>query len=213
MHTDWIDISITLSPDIVVWPGDPPFTRDRVADIGRGDVCNVSRFAMSAHTGTHVDAPLHFIRDGVSIERAPIEALVGPARVIAVEDVASIHADVLRHADVHAGERILLKTDNSKRRWVNQPFNKGFVHLAPDAAEYLAEVSVMAIGIDYLSIGADDAGGTETHRILLSAGIWIIESLDLSGVEPGAYDLVCLPLKIEGADGAPARAVLRALEG
>lgn len=194
------------------WPEDPAPHVYRISNINEGDVCNVTAIDMTAHTGTHIDAPLHFIRDGMSVDRMPFGATVGEARVVAIADPNVITRAELREHSPQPGERLLLKTANSPRVWVRGCFLKHFVHLDADAARYLAECQVRTIGVDYLSVGAYQGDGVETHTILLSAGIWAIEGLNLSVVGPGRYELVCLPLKLIGADGAPARAILRPLQ-
>ncbi len=211
MH-NWIDISVPLQSPMPHWPGDPSPLMDRVADMDRGDACNVRYLRMSAHTGTHVDAPLHFVNTGQSIDQMPLTATVGPARVIAIEHSESLTPEELARHSIQRNERILFKTRNSPAAWNSPDFVKQFVHCNAAAAAYLVERQVQTIGIDYLSIGAYEGDGVETHKILLGAGIWIVEGLNLTGVEPGAYELICLPLKIIGGDGAPARAIVRRIE-
>lgn len=196
--TSWIDISVPLRTPMQHWPGDPP------PEIGLG------LMHMHPHTGTHVDAPLHYIPGGRTIDCMPPDATVGEARVVHVTG-AMIDAGVVREIAPQQGERILFRTSNSDRCWCGACFRKRYVSVLPEAARLLAKAGVRAVGIDYLSIGPYGAEGDETHTILLAAGVWIIEGLNLSGVEPGPYELVCLPLKIEGGDGAPARAILRKL--
>jgi arylformamidase len=163
---------------------------------------------MSAHTGTHMDAPRHFIDDGAGIDALPLEATVGPARLIEFTDPESVTATELAAHRPMAGERLLLRTRNSDREWWREDFDEGFVHVEPEAAKLIAASGVRAIGIDYLSVGGKETG-RETHLALLSSGVWIIEGLALGAVAPGDYELVCLPLRIVGVDGAPARAMLR----
>ena len=181
----------------------------RGLDMDLGDICNSRHLTMSAHTGTHMDAPLHFVNNSESIDRMPLTATIGPARVIQIEHPDFIGPDELIKHDIQPGERILFKTCNV---WDRTAFKKTFVHCNAAGARYLVERKVQTIGIDYLSIGAYEGDGVETHQILLGAGIWVIEGLDLTHVEPGSYDLICLPLKILGGDGAPARAVVRKIE-
>jgi arylformamidase len=206
--TRWIDVSIRLRHGLVPWPGDAPFELNRVSDLARGDVCTLSTLSMSAHAGTHVDAPLHFIKRGRSIDTWPVEATVGPARVIVIRNPQVITADEVRSHGIRPGERILLKTRNSARR-DSGVFFESYVALTPDAAKYLAARRLRAIGIDGPSIAPADHHMAPTHRVLLRAGIWIIEWLDLRRVSAGRYDLVCLPLRIVNGDGAPARAIVR----
>jgi arylformamidase len=206
---DWIDISVPVHNGMVHWPGDPDFHIERAEDQDKGDVATVSRMTLGVHTGTHMDAPLHFIRGARSIDQMPLDATVGPARVIPIADPRSIKRDELTRHDIGAGERILFKTRNSAGAWKTGAFDEDFVFISADAARYLADLRVRTVGVDYLSVGGFREDGPETHHVLLGAGIWIIEGLDLSAVEPGDYELVCLPLRLIGSEGSPARAMLR----
>ncbi|MBM3778791.1 MAG: cyclase family protein [Acidimicrobiia bacterium] len=208
MNTTWIDISVPLQTGMVHWPGDPAVQIARTSDIARGDHANVSTIVMGAHTGTHIDAPLHFLEAGAGIGEMPLEAVIGPARVVAVPD-RRIGRAALEALDPQPGERLLFKTSNSDADWVLHPFQEDFAHIALDGAELLAARGVRTVGVDYLSVGGFRTDGTAVHRTLLGAGIWIIEGLRLLHVPPGAYDLICLPLRLVHGDGAPARAVLR----
>lgn len=205
----WIDVSVPLKNEMVHWPGDKPFSRELTESIDGGDHANVSQISGSAHTGTHMDAPVHFLNGAESIDAIPLEACVGPARVIAIHDPELIRIAELERHEIAAGERVLFRTANSDRVWKTDVFQKEFVHIPADTAKWLADRRVMTVGVDYLSVGGYQSDGAETHRNLLGAGVWIIEGLVLTDIEPGDYDLVCLPLKIVGSDGAPARAVLR----
>jgi arylformamidase len=207
----WIDISVPLHSGMVHWPDNPPVQIGRMLDMEHGDVANVSKIAMGSHTGTHMDAPLHFIRTGKGLNEMPLTAAIGRARVIEVRDPESVKPDELQPHGISPGERILFKTQNSVRRWPSRAFIEDFVYVSQEAARYLAVQEVQTVGIDYLSVGGFVKDGVETHQALLEAGIWIIEGLDLSQVEPGEYELICLPIKVEQSDGAPARAILRAL--
>ncbi len=209
MVDGWIDISVPLKSGMVHWPGDPEVRIERVLAIERGDKCNVSSVVMGSHTGTHMDPPFHYLRDGASLDTMPFEAAIGPARVIEIEDSESVKPDELARHDVGPGERILLKTRNSPRVWQTDEFVEDFVYISLAAAQYLAERRVQTVGVDYLSVGGYRADGDAIHHALLEAGIWVIEGLNLADIEPGLYDLVCMPLKILHADGAPARAALR----
>jgi len=159
--------------------------------------------------GTHIDAPSHFLSGGATLDALPIEATVGPARVIAIEDRESVKPAELQPHKLRRGERILLKTRNSDRCWKTRRFVKDFVFIAKEGAAWLVEGGVRTVGIDYLSVGGFKRDSVETHEILLGAGVWLIEGLRLAGVAPGKYDLICLPIRLRGAEGAPARAVLR----
>jgi len=206
--SQWIDVSVRLRNGLLPWPGDAPFALNRVSDLARGDVCTLSTVSMSAHAGTHVDAPLHFVKGGRSVDTMRLDATIGPARVIAIRNPRVITTEEIRPHRIRAGERLLFKTRNGAGREPGH-FFESYVAVAPDAAKYLAARRVRAVGIDGPSIAPPDHDMAETHRILLRAGIWIIEWLDLRRVPAGRYDLVCLPLRIVDGDGAPARALLR----
>jgi arylformamidase len=210
LSSGWIDISAPIKAGMGHWPGDPPVQIKRVMDMRRGDPANVSLLSLSTHTGTHIDAPSHFYRSKKGIDDAPFSALMGKARVIEIADPEVIRPPELRSQRIRKGERILLKTKTSPRRWQVPSFVEDFVYLSREGAQFLAARGIKAVGIDYLSVGSGQSDGAETHRILLKAGVWIIEGLDLSKVTPGGYEMICLPLKIHRGEGAPARALLRA---
>jgi arylformamidase len=194
---------------MIVWPGDPPVTIERTSSIASGDNANVSQMKMSCHTGTHVDAPDHFLNNGKTVEAISLDLLVGRAYVLDLPKVNMITASILMDADIPPRtRRLLFKTRNSEY-WANgnREFQTDYVGLSVDAAELLVDRNVRLVGIDYLSI-APYKLGTPVHTILLNAGVVIIEGLDLSSVSQGRYTLHCLPLKLGGADGAPTRAVL-----
>jgi arylformamidase len=209
--SDWIDISVPLHNGMVHWPGDRPFELRRESDMSEGAENNLSSFSTSAHVGTHMDAPLHFLAGGVPMEDLPLNVVIGRARVIAISDPRRITVQELEPCGILRGDRILFKTANSARPWHDQPFQESFVAIGAGAAGYLAELKPALVGVDYLSVGGYESDGAETHRLLLGAGIWVIEGLHLHAVDAGYYELACLPLKIAGAEGAPARAVLRKL--
>ena len=198
------DVSVPIRPGMVTYEGDPQVTIERTASIAEGATANISRLDFGVHTGTHVDAPLHFLDGAPGTESLALDVLVGPAAVVdatVVENVLDEKA--LRALDLPAGpERLIFKTSNS-RLWELDEFSHDFVRLSGDGARHLIALGVRLVGIDYLSIGDEEA-----HRELLAAGIVPVEGLDLRGVEPGAYRLICLPLRLVGSDGAPARAVL-----
>ncbi|MEL7369816.1 MAG: cyclase family protein [Myxococcota bacterium] len=208
----WIDVTVGLHAGIVAWPGDPAFRMDRPCRMADGAECNVSRIELGVHTGTHMDAPDHFIDGAATIDHMPLKATMGVARVIEIEDPASIKPDALAPHSVQSGERILFKTLNSRRDWAHEPFDKEFVHINAAAAQHLVDAGVRTVGIDYLSVGAYEGDGVQTHKILLGAGVWVIEGLDLAKVEPGLVELICLPMKLLGAEGAPCRALVRPIE-
>ena len=207
--SEWIDISVALHNHMPRWPGDPGIRIQQEADMLDGATVNLTRLEMGVHTGTHMDAPHHFVKDGATIDQVPLTTVIGPARVIQIEDPAAIQMAEVEAQNIRAGERILFKTQNSTRDWVKEPFRKKFVHLSTETAQYLAQRQIRLVGVDYLSVSGYQSNETEVHLALLHAGIWIIEGLNLAGVEAGRYELVCLPLKIAQADGAPARVVLR----
>jgi arylformamidase len=203
------DISLPISEALVVWPGDPGVNITQTAHIDRGDASTVSRLELGAHTGTHVDAPAHFIQGGAGVESMDLGALVGLALVAEAKEVDILTADVLAELAIPLGtERVLFRTRNSEL-WTRdkQAFDTDFVAISEDGARWLVERGVRLIGIDYLSVGPY-AAPTPTHRLLLDAGVVLVEGLDLSSVRPGMYQLVCLPLNIVGIEGAPARAIL-----
>ena len=205
----WIDISIPLRDAMVHWPSDPPVSIKRVKNIEQGDTANLSLISMGAHSGTHIDAPIHFLKQGQGVDNIPIDTLVGRARVIEIRDPESIKPEELVGHRIRRGERILFKTRNSSHVWQKDEFVEDFVFVADAAADLLVDSGVRLIGVDYLSVGSFKHGGSYAHKTLLSGGIWTIEGLNLSKLTPGKYDLVCLPLRIVAGDGAPARAILR----
>ena len=186
-----IDISVPIRPGMVTYPGDPAVSLEGVRSIADGDGYNLSRLDFGAHTGTHVDAPVHFIDGASAAESLPLEVLIGACVV-----VEGIQAP-------DGAERVLFKTTNSEL-WARDTFAEDFESLDAAMAQALVDKGVRLVGIDYLSIGDEEA-----HRILLGAGVVSVEGLDLRGVEPGAYELICAPLKLVGCDGAPARVFLR----
>jgi arylformamidase len=206
---DWIDVSVTVRSGMPHWPDNPPIVLERVMDLGRGDVCNVSHLAMGVHSGTHMDGPVHFIHEAPGLDEMPLAATMGEARVIEIEHPREITVEELRRHRLQVGERVLFRTSNSTRCWSASSFIEDFVCISEQAARHLAETRVRAVGVDYLSVGGYRSDGAKIHRILLEAGIWIIEGLDLSPVAGGWYEMICLPVKLHGSDGAPARAILR----
>lgn len=203
------DISLTITPTLPVWPGDPPVRLSQPSHLERGDICTITRLDISAHTGTHLDAPAHFIRGGASVETLDLEVLIGPALVVDARGPALLTAETLAALAIPRGyTRLLLRTDNSAI-WQHAAagFVEQFTAIAPDGAQWLVDHGVKLVGIDYLSVGPFDSG-VSTHEILLGAGVIAVEGLDLGAIEPGEYQLICLPIKLAGADGAPCRAVL-----
>jgi arylformamidase len=205
----WIDVSVPLRDGMVRWPDNPPIRIHRTRDMERGDDCNVTALSLGVHSGTHMDAPVHFLPKGQGIDAMPLSAVVGRARVIGIRDRESIKPDELREHRIRSGERLLFKTRNSSRCWKTDTFLKDFVFLSEEGARRLAARRVSTVGIDYLSVAGFYSDTMAIHSTLPKAGIWIIEGLNLSRVQPGKDDLICLPIKIARGDGAPARALLR----
>ncbi len=200
------DITIPISPSLPVFPGDPPVLIEPVTRIGRGDPANVSRISMSSHCGTHIDVSLHCNDHGVSVDHIPLTLLIGKALVADLRGVMEIDGKALSRLPLSGVERLVIRTDNSLL-WDREGFHEEYAHLTRDGAEFLLKTRVRLVGIDYLSIERFDGDG-EVHRLLLGNGMVIIEGLNLEGIEEGDYELICLPLKIKGGDGAPARALL-----
>lgn len=204
------DISQGIKPGMTFWPGEGAVSTRKTSSIAAGNVCNITRFEMSVHTGTHVDAPLHFIDGGAGMDQLDLNILVGEAQLIALDDsIEVIDAALVARCGIVPGvTRLIFKTRNSKL-WYSNPgeFVKGYTGLDDGAAEYLVEHGVKLIGLDYLSVAKFEDTTTPHHR-LLGAGVILLEGLDLSGVDAGMYSLYCLPLNIIQSDGAPARAIL-----
>ncbi len=210
--TGWVDISVLVDPDTTpVYPGNAPPRFTFLQSWDKGNNLALSMIEMGNHTGTHIDAPLHFVKGGATIDQIPISKLVGPAVVIEISRSATIvdAAELNRH-DWHGAKKILFKTRSSYDNfWADKQFHKDFVGIAPDAAQLLADAGVELVGIDYLS--AEQFGAPEplTHRTLLGKGVVIVEGLDLRQVTGGSYELTVLPLRLKGLEAAPARAILR----
>lgn len=204
------DVSLTIREGMAVWPGENPVVLNRRTKIEEGAHANVSFLSLGAHTGTHVDAPFHFIADGSKVDEMPLEVLIGPAQVVEVPDaVKVINAEVLGGLKIaDEPKRILFKTSNS-HYWDlgTDEFQTGFVGIDLSASEELVKRGMILVGIDYLSASPYKIS-KPTHDELLGAQMIIIEGLDLRKVQAGFYTLYCLPLKLHGADGAPARVIL-----
>jgi arylformamidase len=202
------DVTVPIGPGTPIYAGDPPASVEAAKRLAAGDSANVSKLAFGAHTGTHVDAPNHFIEGTRRVDRLDLNKLIGPCRVIRVpDDVQTIGPEHL--GDIGDAKRVLFKTKNSAY-WNESDFHSDFAHLGPDAANALVEKGMVLVGIDYLSIERFHSGDHAVHNAFLSKEIVILEGLDLREIEPGEYKLICLPLKYVGGegDGAPARAVL-----
>lgn len=202
------DVSVPVSPRLPTWPGDPTISLTRASSIAAGDPANVSRLEAGVHTGTHVDAPVHFVEGAPGIDSIPVQTLVGPCLVVAADPPGL----ELRPEDLPATDhtRVLFKTRNSKRWGAgDQPFDTEFVAVGPELAVRLVAEGKLLVGVDYLSVESYHAPFEHpVHHALLEARIVVVEGLDLSKVEPGEYQLYCLPLKLVGSDGAPARTIL-----
>jgi arylformamidase len=206
---DWIDISVPVSMDMPTFEGDPSVVVERVKSLAAGDVCNLTRLDFGAHSGTHIDAPIHFVANAPASEAIPLDLCLGPAWVADGRGLrATITAADVERMRIPDGEtRILIRTPNSGL-WTRRGFQKTFLGLDESAARALVERGARLVGIDYLSI-APFGDPTPTHRSLLERGVVVLEGLDLGAVEPGPWELLCLPLRVAGSDGAPARAILR----
>ena len=223
--TEWFDITLPLNKEIPIPPAMPPqpglppppevsvpaATVYRFFDVDKGDKVTMSRIERTSHDGTHIDAPLHFIPGGTTIDTMPIDTTIGPCRVIGIKDDQSVTIKELKRYKIRAGERILFKTKNSPGVWATRQFAGKFVTISLEAARYLAEKKIRLVGIDYISVASADPmeNVNDVHKAFLGNGIYILEALNLSSVKPGNYDLICLPLRIENGDAGPCRAILR----
>jgi arylformamidase len=205
-----VDVSLPLTDDMAAWPGSTGYELTWVDRMETGHECNNSRIACDTHIGTHVDAPFHFVNTGRTVDQIPLDLLIGPCRVVYLPGLSEIDAETLASLQLETDtKRLLLKTDNSNL-WIakEKEFKKNFVCLTESAARWLVQHEISLVGIDYLSIGSYNTG-VITHQVLLEANVVILEGLNLSEVETGKYELICLPLKLVGAEGAPARVLIR----
>jgi arylformamidase len=208
----WVDVTATLDPATTpIYQGDAPMRFDFLKDMRKGDKFTLSVYSLGAHSGTHIDAPMHFIANGGPVDRIPLEALIGSARVIEIPDsVQAIDAAELNRHDWKGVSRVLFRTRSTLRGWMDSSrFHTDFAYIAPDAAQLLADAGVVLVGVDYISAEQFGAPAPRTHQILLGRGIPIVEGLDLRSAPAGDYDCIVLPLKVAGHEGAPARAILR----
>ena len=206
----YYDISLPIAPNMPTWPGDAPIAVEPTSRIGQGGSSNVSRLGMSSHTLTHVDPPSHFIDKGLTVDRLPLDVLIGPAVVVEPHPEKNlISATDLGQLGLRDAERVLIKTRNSYL-WAGGPyeFQPDYISLSKDAAAWLVSRGVKLVGVDYLSVEAYGARRHPVHHTLLGNGIVVVEGLNLTQVPEGHYQLICLPLKIQNGDGAPARVVL-----
>jgi arylformamidase len=203
-----IDVSVPLDANLPTYPGNTPFSLEATKRISDGDSSNVSAVHMSAHTGTHVDAPRHFFDNATGADALPLEMLLGRTRVIEVTSRKAIGPDELSATNLSEDVRVLIKTHNS-RLWGSPEFRQDYVGLTEAGARHLIDHGIKVVGVDYLSVEEFRKPGAPAHHVLLGGGTIVIEGLNLRDVEPGVYEMYCLPLRIVGSDGAPARVVLR----
>lgn len=204
----FLDVSVPLGPGLPAYPGNPEFELQPVKRIAEGGSSNVSRLVMGTHTGTHVDAPRHFFDDGDGIDALPLDLLIGRTRVVEISRRGGIGSEELAAAGLREDLRVLLRTPNSAL-WNGEGFHTDYTHLTEAGARYLVDQGVKVVGIDYLSVEQFKKPGAPAHRALLGGGVLIIEGLNLAEAEAGMYEMYCLPLRIAGADGAPARVILK----
>jgi arylformamidase len=205
------DITLPITESMITYPGNPPVQVQPHSRIADGDDANVTALSFGSHTGTHLDAAHHFVDGGQTVDQLPLDVLLGPAVVVQLpSDVRAIGRDELARLELNGEERVLLRTRNSALLHKDE-FDEDFAHLTGEGAEYLLELGVRLVAIDYLSIEAFDADEPAAHRTLLQREVIVVEGVDLSDVPAGRYELLCLPLKVAGIDGAPVRAVLRPL--
>jgi len=221
----WFDVTLPLNKEIPIPPAIPPqpgqplppefsippSTVYRFFDVDRGDKVTMSRIEITSHDGTHIDAPLHFIPGGATIDAMLYDTTIGPCRVIEIKNDTSVTAKELEPYRIRTGERILFKTKNSPHVWSMKQYTGKFVTISLEAARYLAEKKIRLVGIDYISVASADPmeNVNEVHKTFLGNGIYILEALNLAGIKPGKYDLFCLPLRIERGDAGPCRVLLR----
>jgi arylformamidase len=203
-----LDVSVPLAAGIPAYPGNPAFELQPIKRIAEGGSSNVSRLVMGTHTGTHVDAPRHFFESGAGVDALPLDLLLGRARVVEIGKRGGIGEEELAAAGLREDLRVLLKTSNSAL-WNGEGFHEDYTHLTEAGAKYLVAQGVKVVGIDYLSVEQFKKPGAPAHHALLSQGVVIIEGLNLAEAEAGMYEMYCLPLRVVGGDGAPARVILK----
>jgi arylformamidase len=208
------DVSVLISEDLPVWPGDPGISMTLASSLDKGNDANVTRLAMGVHTGTHIDAPFHFESNGKSIDQLPIDALIGSCQVFDLPGIkGGIGPNDLKKLNFQGAARILFKTRNSIWwKTDERKFQKDFVYITEEGASFLIDQGVKLVGIDYLSVEKFESSDYATHHLLLRNQVVIIEGLNLSDISSGEYELIALPLRLKGADGSPARVILRELE-
>ena len=203
-----IDVSVPLDANLPTYPDNTPFTLEPIKRIASGGSSNVSSLHLGAHTGTHLDAPRHFFDAGIGTDALPLDMLIGRTRVIEIATRKAITSADLDAFDLSEDIRLLIKTPNSKL-WGSPQFHTDYVGISESGAKHLVDRGIKVVGVDYLSVEEFRAPGAPAHHILLGGGTIVIEGLNLRDVDPGVYEMFCLPLRIVGCDGAPARVILR----
>lgn len=203
-----IDISIDIKPDMIKWPSDPDIQFENILSIENGNDFNFHGISLSTHTGTHIDAPRHFYKDGITVDKINPEVLIGKVLVVEISDDKKISKTYLTEIDLNNYSRIIFKTKNSDILFKNNDFEHSYVYLDIDAAKYLVDSGINVIGTDYLSVDKFNSSNYEVHKYLAKNNIIILETLDLSTVKPGEYFLFAMPLKLKGLDASPSRIVL-----
>ena len=217
-YEGWTDVTYPIFEGMTGWPGQPDTDLETLSCIHCGDQAMVSVLHVSLHSGTHMDAPSHFLAQGVDISRAPFEVGMGPVRIAEVDCAAEVLPRHLldyeaRTRPLEPGERLILRTPNSDHDfWLQEPFNREYHGIGPEAAKLIAARKLKLIGVDYLSVGPFAEGNPQTHRALMGGGVWIMEGIDLRQITEGNYEMIALPLKIAGGDASPIRILLRSLE-
>jgi arylformamidase len=210
--SEFIDITVGIEEGLAVFPGDPPVEINYIKSIKEGDLSNVTQICASVHTGTHIDAPYHFFQNGMKIEDIDLEKLMGPIEVVLIRNTSIITREILEKTNLGEFKRVIFKTDHSYLLDRFTRFRKDFVHFSVDACGYLVEKAVRFVGIDSFSIESYESKDFMGHKILLGAGIPVLEVLDLKGVSPGSYEMLCLPMRVDTGDAAPARVLLKTLK-
>ncbi|MGB3802077.1 MAG: cyclase family protein [Lewinella sp.] len=214
-YQGWTDVTYPIFENMTGWPGQPKTSLETLSCIHCGDSAMVSVLHMSLHSGTHMDAPSHFLAQGIDVSQYPTEVGMGPVRIAHVKPQAEVTPDDLiayeqRTRPLERGERLILRTPNSDQsNWLQEPFQKEYHAIGPAAAEWIGQKGLKLIGVDYLSVGPFHKGNPQTHRALMGAKVWIIEGVDLRRVKEGDYEMICLPLKIAGGDASPIRILIR----
>ena len=206
----FIDVSMEITDGMLHWPSDPAIEIDNYSQIKKGAAANNSKITCGVHTGTHIDAPKHFVDDGIGIDKLDLNKLIGHCRVIKVpSSISPISKEFIELLNIKKGDRLLFQTKNSE--WINRGdnnFHTDYIYVNPEASKYMVEKGVVLVGVDYLSVEGYHIGH-DTHKTLLGAGVVVIEGLNLFNVEPGEYNLTALPVKIKDSNGAPARVILQ----